>query len=204
MPSPPRSAPGEMADHLHQVLGQPRFLQHHAHEHEQRHGDQRVVGDDAEDAVRQQVEQQRAEAELAEHEAGGGERQRRPGCRPSAARRTTTSMQDGEDLVRDGIRRSASAIVAWIACGQRLQEHQREADRDQRLEDVAIRDAAGIGGALADRPGLLDVGDREPDHDQRRTPSRAAPRRRQRAAWCAARILANSTSTRTCSPWRSA
>ena len=76
MPKPAAQAAGGVADHLHQVFGQPRFLQHHAHEHEQRHGDQRVVGHHAEDAVRQQVEQQRAEAEIAEHQAGGRERQR--------------------------------------------------------------------------------------------------------------------------------
>ena len=67
---------GGMRDHLHQVFGQPRFFQHHAHEHEQRHGDQRVVRDHAEDAVGQQIEQQRAEADVAEHEAGGRQRQR--------------------------------------------------------------------------------------------------------------------------------
>ncbi len=49
---------GGMADHIHQVFGEPRALQHHAHEDEERDGEQRGVGDDAEDAMRQQVEQQ--------------------------------------------------------------------------------------------------------------------------------------------------
>ena len=62
-------AAGEMADHVHQVFGELGFLQHHAHEDEQRDGEQRVVGRHAEDARRQQVEQQRAEAEIAEDTA---------------------------------------------------------------------------------------------------------------------------------------
>ena len=79
---------GGVADHVHQVLGQPGSLQHHAHEDEQRDREQRRIGDDAEDAVRQQIEQQRAEAEIAEHEAES-RASCRPECRPAAARRTT-------------------------------------------------------------------------------------------------------------------
>ena len=75
MPSPPLQRAGGKPDHVHQFLGELGFLQHHAHEHEQRNGEQRVVRHHAEDAVRQQIEQVDAEAEIAEDEAGGGERQ---------------------------------------------------------------------------------------------------------------------------------
>ena len=96
---PAAQAAGGVRDHLHQVFGQPRFLEHHPHEHEQRHRDQRVVGDDAEDAVRQQVEQQRSEAEIAEHEAGGGERERDRNARHQQDEERH-QHQDREDLVQ--------------------------------------------------------------------------------------------------------
>jgi hypothetical protein len=56
--------------------------------------------------------------------------------------------------------------IAFDRLGKGLQEHNGKADRDQRLDDVAIVDAAGIGGALPDRPGLIDIRNRQPDHDQ--------------------------------------
>ena len=66
---------GRMRDHVHQIFGELGFLQHHAHEDEQRHGDQRVVRHHAEDAAWKQIEQQRAEADIAEHQTGGRQRQ---------------------------------------------------------------------------------------------------------------------------------
>src|SRR3546814_10232729 len=42
---------------LQQLLGDAAVLQHHAHEDEQRNGDQDVVGDDAEDALAERAEQ---------------------------------------------------------------------------------------------------------------------------------------------------
>ena len=65
---------GGVADHIHQVFCQPGAFQHHAHEDKERDREQGRIGDDAEDAVRQQVEQQRAEAEIAEDQAGDRER----------------------------------------------------------------------------------------------------------------------------------
>ncbi len=63
-----------MADDVDQVLGHAGFLQHHAHEDEQRQGQQGVIGDDAVNAPRQQAEQAGPEAEIAEQQAGHGER----------------------------------------------------------------------------------------------------------------------------------
>ena len=64
----------QMADHVEQVIGEARLLEHHAHEDEERDREPLVVGDDAVDARRQQVEQRLAEAEKAEDEAARGER----------------------------------------------------------------------------------------------------------------------------------
>src|SRR5262245_20390597 len=49
--------------------------------------------------------------------------------------------------------------------GDALGEQQRESDRNEGLDDVAVRDAAGIGRALVDDVGLLHVLDRQPDND---------------------------------------
>ena len=67
-------AAGQVADHVEQVFGQARLLQHHAHEHEQRDRQPLVVGHHAVDARRQQVEQRLAEADEAEHEAARRQR----------------------------------------------------------------------------------------------------------------------------------
>ena len=69
-------AAGQMADDVHQVVGDLGFLQHHAHEHEQRDGDQRVVGRHAVDAGGQQIEQAGAKAEIAPEQPADGQRQR--------------------------------------------------------------------------------------------------------------------------------
>jgi hypothetical protein len=50
---------------------------------------------------------------------------------------------------------------------ERLHEHERETDRDQALEDVSSRNAAGVGRSFTDGPRLHHVADRKPDHDQR-------------------------------------
>ena len=152
-----------MADHLHQVFGELGFLQHHAHEDEERDREQRGIGDDAEDAARKQIEQKAAEADVTEHEAGG--RQREPDRNAGHQQHEERHQhQDGENFQR-AHQALRIAIVAFDRLRQRLQEQKREADRDQRLDDVAIFNAAGIGGPLADRPGLIDVRDRQPDHD---------------------------------------
>ena len=52
-----------LSQDIHQVFGELRALQHHAHKDKERDGKQRGIGDNAEDAMRQQVEQQGAEAE---------------------------------------------------------------------------------------------------------------------------------------------
>ena len=72
---PAAQVAGGVRDHLHQIFGQPRLFEHHAHEHEQWHGDQRVVGHHAEDTVGQQIEQAGTEADIAENQSGGGERE---------------------------------------------------------------------------------------------------------------------------------
>ncbi len=90
---------GGMADHVHQVLGQPRPLQHHAHEDEQRDRQQRRVGDHAEDAVRQQIEQQRAEADDSRTPGRKSPASCRPECPPAAGRRTTPASER-EDFIR--------------------------------------------------------------------------------------------------------
>ena len=68
-------AAGQMADDIHQVVGDLGFLQHHAHEDEQRDGNQRVVGRHAIDAGRQQVEQARTEAEIAPEQPADSQRE---------------------------------------------------------------------------------------------------------------------------------
>ena len=72
---PATQVSGRMRDHVHQIFGELGFLQHHAHEDEQRHGDQRVVRHHAEDAAWKQIEQQRAEADIAKYQTGRRQRQ---------------------------------------------------------------------------------------------------------------------------------
>ena len=55
-----------------------------------------------------------------------------------------------------------------IASDSDCSDEHCEADRDQRLDDVAVVHAAGVGGAFTDAPGLQHVVHREPDHDQRK------------------------------------
>ena len=66
----------QVADDVHQVVGDLGLLQHAAHEHEQRDGDQGVVGGHAVDAGGQQVEQAGAEAEVTPEQPAHGQRQR--------------------------------------------------------------------------------------------------------------------------------
>ena len=79
---------GGEPDHVHQLFGELGFLQHHAHEHEQRNGEQRVIGHHAEDAVRQQVEQVRCRSRDSRTRSRWWPASGRPECRPSAERRT--------------------------------------------------------------------------------------------------------------------
>src|SRR5690606_14528953 len=57
------------SDDVEQIFGQARSLQHYAHEHEERHGQKRVVGGDTVDSERYQVEQRHPEAEITEGES---------------------------------------------------------------------------------------------------------------------------------------
>ena len=57
-------------DGLEHVLGDPRFLEHDPHEHEQRYRQQRVIGDHTIETCRHQAEQQRAEACQTRQETG--------------------------------------------------------------------------------------------------------------------------------------
>jgi hypothetical protein len=53
-----------------QLVGQPRALQHDAHEDEHRHRDQRLVGHDAVNAVRKSLEENRVEGAREHTDAG--------------------------------------------------------------------------------------------------------------------------------------
>ena len=96
---PPAQRPSQMTDHVHQILGQPRSFQHHPHEHEQGDRKQRRIGHDAKQAVRQQVEKQRTEAEIAEHEAGDRQRQRDRDAGQQQDKKRN-QHQNGKDFIR--------------------------------------------------------------------------------------------------------
>jgi hypothetical protein len=70
----------QLADRVEQVFGHAGALKNEAHEGEEGNGEQGVVAHDAEDAVRQglqegRVEEAHADAEDGEHEAVGGQRE---------------------------------------------------------------------------------------------------------------------------------
>ena len=100
-----------MADDVEQVLGEARLLEHHAHEDEERDRQPLVVGDDAVDARRQQMEERLAEAEEAEDEAARGERDadRDAGHQHREER---DQQADGEPLLQAHVRPSGAAGAA--------------------------------------------------------------------------------------------
>ncbi len=104
---PATQVSGRMRDHVHQVFGELGFLQHHAHEDEQRHGDQRVVRHHAEDAAGKQIEQQRAEADIAEHQTGRRQRQSNRDARQQQDEESD-QHQDGENFIK----RHSCALLA--------------------------------------------------------------------------------------------
>ncbi len=104
----------QMPDHLHQVFRELRLFQHHAHEHEQRNGEQSRIGDDAENAAGKQIEQQAAEAEIPEDKTRGRQ------CQPDGNARQQQhekrcQHQDGENfqITHQTLR---IAIQLLIAC----------------------------------------------------------------------------------------
>ena len=150
---PAAQVSGRVRDHFHQVFGELGFLQHHAHEDEQRHGDQRVVCHHAEDAAGQQIEQQRAEADIAEHQTGRRQRQRDRNARQQQDEESD-QHQDGENFIKRHRALSSPRQEILDRLRQRLHEQQGEPDGNQAFENIAAGNAAGIGGALADAPGL--------------------------------------------------
>src|SRR5215216_7689449 len=74
------------------------------------------------------------------------------GMPPSSNTKNATSISSASNSL-NGMRPPPREIAA-DALRQRLQEEQRESDRDHGFENVARRNAAGIGRAFADRPGL--------------------------------------------------
>ena len=92
---------GDMADHVHEVFGESGAFQHHAHEHEQRDREQRRVRDHAEDATRQQIEQQRTEAE-------------QPNTKPDVASVSATGTPASSRTKNDSSIRTASTSTGII------------------------------------------------------------------------------------------
>ena len=115
---------GQMADDVHQVVGDLGFLQHHAHEHEQRDGDQRVVGGHAVDARRQQIEQAGAEAEIAPEQPADGERE---GHRHTD-RQQHEERDDAQDRVAARCRGMSDRVRGAFDLRARIE------DRDERAQ----------------------------------------------------------------------
>ena len=101
---------GQMPHHVDRALGDARLLQQHAHEDEQRDRQQRVVGDHAEDAGRQQVEDHVAQADQAEDDAGRGNRE---GDR-HAGEDQHQQGPDHHQRQRIGIHRVGSGVIGWV------------------------------------------------------------------------------------------
>ena len=74
MPTPTQAA-GQMADHVHQIVGNFGFFQHYPHENKQGNGDQRVGAGNVVDAGRQQIKEAGTEAKIAPKEPADGQRQ---------------------------------------------------------------------------------------------------------------------------------
>ena len=86
--------PKQLGARLQQILGDARALQHHAHEDEERNGEQHVVGHDAVDARRQRREE--GNAEMACEDADAEEDQRCTGER-ERHRKAAHQGRDGAD-----------------------------------------------------------------------------------------------------------
>ena len=104
---PATQVSGRVRDHVHQLFRELGFFQHHAHEDEQRHGDQRVVCHHAEDAAWKQIEQQRAEADIAKHQTGRRQRQSNRDARQQQDEEPD-QHQDGENFIK----RHSCALLA--------------------------------------------------------------------------------------------
>ena len=130
---------GQVADHVHQVVGDLGLLQHHAHEHEQRDGDQRVVGGHAVDACRQQIEQAGAEAEIAPEQAT--HRQRQGDREPIASSTKNETMHRIASISCSGMSdrvRGAFDVRAGVKDRNEGPQHGGDAlDQQQREPDAA-------------------------------------------------------------------
>ena len=89
----------QFGEGVQQLLGDAGLLQHHAHEHEQGHGDERLVAHDAEDARRQKAEH--LQVEQAEGGQGQGEGQGAAGQR-QRHRIAKQQQREHQDEQRDG------------------------------------------------------------------------------------------------------
>ena len=156
-----------------QILGDARALQHHAHEDEERDGEQHVVGHDAENALRQRAKER--EIMTARGRAGGGEEQRHAGKRQRHRIAGEQQRADGDHHARRRGRSASIGLMSAARAGRGAAEHERGADRlrhalqadeereqrDQRLEQIDERQSAGFARAFQNRPGARHIGQRE-------------------------------------------